>query len=280
MRIAPVLIAIFAVASLVGGALSARAQAPAPTVVTAQILDYEKGYLFFTSGDGFHVSPTAQIVDFKTQAATTAVPAVREFARVTFDPNGVVTKIELSNARLAAEGDLSQVHRFAVALSTPAPNPDLAPAKGSALAGSCNDVTPGKRVSVRFTVQVPPMTGLADQIYMTTDQAAWNPQAYKFDRIDALHYQSTLSLLSGTVFQYLFDRGSSESLERGQNGIEAKPEQFCVGSADVQSHTHIVYHWGDESGGSSTLPVPQALPTPYNPAPFPNLPTPGPFKTP
>jgi hypothetical protein len=256
---------------LVAGASSARAQQPATVVVTGQILDYEKGYLFFTTGDGFHVAASAPIVDLKTQVASAAPPAVREYARVTFDSTGTVTKIELSNAKLASEGDLSQIHRFAVALTPPVPNPDLAPA--NVPKGRCSGVVPGKRVIVQFTVQVPPTTGPGDSVYMTTDQSAWNPQAYRFDRVDALHYRATLSLLSGTVFQFLFDRGSSQSLERGENGIEAKPTSFCVSDADAQAVPHTVYHWGDESAGSGSLPVPQALPTPYNPAPFPNLPT-------
>lgn len=262
---------IITVAALTGASF-ARAQAPAPTIVTAQILDYEKGYLFFTTGDGFHVAPNVQILDYKTQAPLTSAPATREYARVTFNSTGVVTKIELSKSKLPDQGDPSSVARFAIALSTPAPNPELAP---SFMQGSCLDTTPGKRISVRFTVQVPPSTTLQDNVYMTTDQSAWNPLAYKFDRIDALHYRATLSLLSGTLFSFLFDRGSSQSLERGENGIEAKPEHFCVGSADVQTHTHTVYHWGDETGTGSLV-VPQALPTPYNPAPFPNLPTPRP----
>ncbi|MGZ3499558.1 MAG: hypothetical protein ACXWNK_10725 [Vulcanimicrobiaceae bacterium] len=265
----------FAIAAAAGliGASQARAQTPAPTVVTAQILDYEKGYLFFTTGDGFHVAPNVQIVDYKTQTALSTPPATREYARVTFDSTGLVTKIEISKSKLAEQGDPSQVTRFAIALSTPAPNPELVPSFGAP--AECLNVTPGKRVNVRFTVQVPPSTTLQDGVYMTTDQSAWNPLAYKFDRVDALHYRATLSLLSGTLFSFLFDRGSSQSLERGENGIEAKPEHFCVGSADVQTHTHTVYHWGDETGTNS-LTVPQALPTPYNPAPFPNLPTPPP----
>ena len=268
----------FTIAALVAlaGEPFALAQTPAPatepTIVTAQILDYEKGYLFLTTGDGFHVAPNVQVVDYKTQIPSASQPAVREYARVTFDSTGTVTKIELSKSKLPPQGDPTDVARFAIALSTPAPNPELAQ---SFAQGSCFNTTPGKRVSVRFTVEVPPSTTLQDSVYMTTDQSAWAPLAYRFDRVDALHYRATLSLLSGTLFLYLFDRGSSQSLERGENGIEAKPQQFCVGSADVQTHTHTVYHWGDETG-TSTLVVPQALPTPYNPAPFPNLPTPHP----
>jgi hypothetical protein len=238
--------------------------APASTyVATAQILDYEKGYLFFTTGDGFHVAPNVVIVGGE--------PAARRFARVTFDSSGVVTKIEVANSAFPPEGDPSRIHRFAVTISTPAPNPDL----GAPPTTSCGRVIPGRRVTVTVNVEVPPTTGMTDQVYMTTDQSGWNPQAYKLDRVDALHYRAAFRFYSGTVLHYLFDRGSSQSIERGEDGLDVKPYLLCIGDADVQAVGKKIYHWGDEA--SSGVPaIPQTMPTPYNPAPFPNLPTPPP----
>lgn len=233
-------------------------------VVTSQILDYEKGYLFLTTGDGFRVSPNVEIVN--------GPPQTRRYARVTFDNHGVVTAIEISNTKLAVEGDLSAVRRFAVAISTPAPNPDLAPQRPL---NRCTLTRAGKQVALTITVQVPSTTGLTDTVYMTSDQSAWNAQAYRLDRIDALHYRTTLKLLSGTILHVLFDRGSTQSIQVGENGIEQKPFLLCVGDEDAQAFRVIVYRWGDEQFGQ-TQQIPQALPTPYNPAPFPNLPTPQP----
>lgn len=243
------------------------ASSPAPGyVVTTQILDYERGYLFFTTGDGFHVAPNVVIIG--------GTPVARRFARVTFDVSGVVTKIEVAKSAFAPQGDLNAVRHFAVALSTPAPNPDLAAPPPS----TCGHVIPGRRVTVTVNVEVPPTTGMTDQVYMTTDQSSWNPQAYKLDRVDALHYRTALHFYSGTVLYYLFDRGSSQSIQRGENGLEMKPYLLCIGDADVQAVGKKVFHWGDEA--SSGLPaIPQTMPTPYNPAPFPNLPTPPPFPT-
>jgi len=246
-------------------------------VVTAQILDYEQGYVFFTpSGDGFHVAPNVEIAALPSDAKTTRLPQARDYARVTFDTTGMVTKIELSPTKLPAEGDLGAIHRFAVALSTPAPNPDLAPQENTG--AGCGTVIPGRRVKVSIVVQAPPTTGFTDVVYMTTDQAAWNAQAYRLDRLDALHYRTELSFSSGTMLHYLFDRGSSQSIELGENGIEREPLLLCIGSADAQSVTHTVYHWGDEQIGVP-LPQPFTMPTPFNPAPFPNLPTPLPRPT-
>ena len=69
----------------------------------------------------------------------------------------------------------------------------------------------------------------------------------------------------------LFDRGSMQSIQVGENGIQQQPATLCIGDEDAQAFTRTVYHWGDEQN-AGTLSVPQAMPTPYNPAPFPNLP--------
>lgn len=236
----------------------------ADTVVTAQILDYEKGYVFFTTGDGFKVAPNVVVVN--------GPAAPPRYARVTFDAAGTVTRIEVSHTKLPPQGDLASIHRYAIALSPPQPNPDLVPPSGG---DRCARTKGGKLVAVSVTVQVPPSTTVTDDVYMTSDQSAWNPQAYKLDRIDALHYRSQLKLYSGTVMHVLFDRGSSQSIQVGQNGIEEKPFLLCVGDEDAQAFTRTVYRWGDETAGG-TMPVPQSVPTPYNPAPFPNLPTPHP----
>lgn len=234
------------------------------TVVTAQILDYEKGYVFFTTGDGFKVAPNVVIVNGPV------IPP--RYARVTFDAAGTVTKIEVSRTKLPPEGDLASIHRYVIALSPPQPNPDLAqPPKG----GLCGRTQGGKRVLVAITVEVPPSTRLTDSVYMTTDQSGWNAQAYKLDRVDALHYRTVMMLNSGTELHVLFDRGSTQSIQVGENGIEQKPFLLCIGDSDVQAWNARVYRWGDETA-AGTLPVPQTMPTPYNPAPFPNLPTPPP----
>lgn len=262
--------AIFILSLVTATAYSVQAQAPASSaVVTAQILDYQNGYVFFTTGDGFRVAPNVAIVDYKTgKPAESPVP--RDYARVTFDPSGTVLKIEVSRAKVPPEGDLAAIRKFAVALSTPVPNPDLAP---HTTTSSCANVRPGKSVLLNITVQVPPTTPLTDSVYMTTDQSGWNAQAYRMDRRDALHYGTQMKLLSGTVLHLLFDRGSMQSVQVGENGIEQDPYTICIGDEDAQTFTRTVYHWADQVAGAS-LPIPQTMPTPYNPAPFPNLPQP------
>jgi hypothetical protein len=240
----------------------AAAGSASPTVVTAQILDYEKGYVFFTTGDGFKVAPDVVVVNG---------PAVApRYARVTFDGTGTVTKIEVSKTKLPAEGDLASLHQYAIALTPVQPNPDLVQPANRPL---CARTVAGKSVLVSITVEVPPSTSATDNIFMTSDQSGWNAQAYKLDRVDALHYRTLLRLNSGTMMHVLFDRGSTQSIQVGENGIEQQPFLLCVGDSDVQAFTKTVARWGDETAGGN-LPVPQTMPTPYNPAPFPNLPQP------
>ncbi|HET7814042.1 MAG TPA: hypothetical protein VFL13_06685 [Candidatus Baltobacteraceae bacterium] len=232
-------------------------------VVTAQLLDFEKNLVFFTSGDAFRVASNARIAG--------PAPAARRYVRATFDDAGRVVELDVSLKKFPAQGDLADVHRFAVAMSAPVPNPDLAPKTGAA----CAHARAGRFVTVSISVQVPPATPLTDTVYMTSDQSGWNAQAYRMDRIDPQHYRTQVRLQSGTQMQVLFDRGSLQSVEAAPNGIEEKPHLLCVGDEDAQAFTRTVYHWIDEnSGGLQT--VPQALPTPYNAVPFPNLPTPHP----
>ena len=61
-------------------------------------------------------------------------------------------------------------------------------------------------------------------------------------------------------------------------GDRTRPTQCIFGDEDAQTFTKTIYHWADQQAGAS-LPVPQSMPTPYNPAPFPNLPTPQPRPT-
>lgn len=230
--------------------------ATAGTTVSTQVLDYEHGYLFVSSGDAFRVAPNAAIVN--------GVPAARRYALVTFDSSGTITRIQLADKAFPPEGDLSAFTKYAVALSPAVADPDLVP---SPVPGRCGTTVAGKSVTVVVTVQVPPSTTMTDTVYMTTDTTGWNAQAYRLDRIDALHYRTVLKLLSGTVMHLLFDRGSTQSIEVGQNGIEEKPYLLCIGDEDAQAFTRTVYRWGDEANGSLQT-IPQTLPTPYNPSPF------------
>jgi hypothetical protein len=247
--------------------------AAGPIVATGQLLAYQDGYVFFTTGDAFHVAPNVVIKDAATGGPTTIVPAPRIWARATFDASGTVTELDLSRHALAPQGSLADVARFAVALSPPLPNPDLTPATPAP--GESPGVVrhySGKPVLVVFTVQVPPNTPLTSSMYMTTDQSGWNPQAIVMDRVDAMHFRIIQRINSGSVFRYLYDRGSLQQEEVAENGIQRDPRQLVVADSDVRAVNDTVYAWLDMIAGGGQSLAPNGLPTPYNPAPFPNLP--------
>ncbi|HEY1654249.1 MAG TPA: hypothetical protein VGF86_03960, partial [Candidatus Tumulicola sp.] len=252
-------------------AIALTAASPA-LVVTGQLLAYQDGFVFFTTGDGFRVAPGVLIRNAAGDGPATIPPAPRIWARVHFDPNGTVTELDLSRKPLAPEGSFDDVARFAVALSSPLPNPDLlppSPAPGHTLAPTQH--FSGRPVLVTFTVQVPPGTPLGASVYITTDASGWNAQAIPMDRVDTLHYQITRRLGSGTIVRYLYDRGSFQSEEIAQNGLQRAPRELVVTDADVRGERDVVYAWADSVTGTNSQQT-TALPTPYNPAPFPNLP--------
>ena len=226
-------------------------------VVTGQLLAYQDGFVFFTTGDGFRVAPAVLIRDAASGGPSKIVPGPRVWARVHFDPNGTVTELDLSRKPLPPEGSFDDVARFAVALSSPVPNPDLlpaSPAPGHPLAPTQH--FSGRPVLVTFTVQVPPTTPFGASVYITTDASGWNAQAIPLDRIDTLHYQITRRLNSGTIVRYLYDRGSFQSEEIAQNGLQRAPRELVVTDADVRAERDTVYAWADAvTGNNSSSPT-------------------------
>jgi hypothetical protein len=226
-----------------------------------RLLDVRRGFVFFTTGDGFRLDPNAKTVDAAGGGPTKLQAVTGTYARATFDESsGDVVELALSRNPLPSEANYEQIARFAIALSTPYPNPDL---------NTTKEGFNGKPVLVVFTVEVPPKTPFGDSIYLATDVSAWSATAIKMDRVDALHYRVSRDFNSGTHFFYRYTRGSWSSAERGQDGLEVKPRELLVHNLDVQRVNNVVYHWGDENQFQPDLGQP--APTPYNPVPF-NLP--------
>ncbi len=224
---------------------------------SGQLLDYRKGFAFFTTGDGFRVASNAKIDDPNGQT-TPLQPVTRVYARAAFDTgNGAIVELALSKSPLPNEAKYEEIKKFAVALSPQTANSDLSNREG----------LNGKPVLVVFTVQVPPKTPFNDSVYLATDVSGWSATAIRMDRVDALHYRVAQDYGSGTKFLFRYTRGSWRSAERGQDGLEVAPRPFTVGNADVQRIDNVVYHWGDEDQSAPDLgngPVP----TPFQPLPF------------
>jgi hypothetical protein len=248
---------------------------------SGQVLDYQHGFLFFTTGDGFRVAPDVRITDASGKPTQT-LPQTRMYALAGFDAqSGQVTEIALSGRPIPGGVAYESIKQYAVVKSAQQTNPDFKK-KGVAIEG--------KPVLVTFIVTVPPNTPLTDQVYISTDKSGWLPNAIRMDRIDALRYRYTAKLLSGTDLDYLFTRGTWTTVERGRNGLEQPPHHIFVGNLDTENRSNQVYYWADvgTGGGAPAAQAtfnPSALPTPFNPSPF-NFPqpghygTPGPFPTP
>ena len=212
--------------------------AGSPVVVSGQLLAYQDGYVFFTTGDGFRVAHDVVIRDAKTGGATriqSRAPGVgardvrrerngdraRPFARA------AAAARQLRRRRAVRGRDL-------VARSQPRPAQGGRNAGARARRMAATQHFSGRPVLVTFIVQVPPYTPFTSSIYIATDQSGWNAQAIPMDRIDALHYQITRRFNSGTIFRYLYDRGSLQSQEIAQNGLARTPRNAVVTDADVR----------------------------------------------
>ncbi len=248
--------------------------ATTPTSLTGQLLAYQDGFVFFTNGAGFRVSPNVRILDDATKGPATELPLPRVYARAVFGPSGSVTELDLSRAPLPIEPLSSAVAQYSVQQTPAYPNPELVPKPSEvALDPNAGSIAgTGKPVLVVITVQVPALTPPAATVYITDDSSGWNPQAIQMDRIDALHFRITRRIAAGTILRYLYTRGSLQSEERAENGLDRAPRQLAITAADVRAVNDTVYAWADTVAGPQNI-APNAIPTPYNPAPFPNLPS-------
>lgn len=263
----------------------AGAPTPKPTgqavLFTGEVLDVQNGYIFFSTGDAFKLSPNVAISNLDTGAPVTTLPTTRMYAEAIFDATGKIIVLHVAKHPLPFNAAYAAAARqFAVALSSPVPNNDQWPsALGSTKLNNSNMPLTGKIVSVRFVVEVPPTTPLSDPVYLSTDVSGWNPQGIRMERIDALHYSVTMPLRTGTAFAYKYTRGSWTSEERGRTGIEEAPRRFFLGSSpvgepDTTVRDDTVYNWADYNPAGGTAVQPGATPTPFNPLPF-GFPTPG-----
>ena len=251
--------AFFAAAVLLALALPSLAQGTLVRV-TGQLLDVRNGYVYFTSGDAFKLAAAPRIADYDTGKATTLQPRAKLFARAIIDPaTKQVVELDLTTRHLADDaGYASVAQQYAQTKPTTEPAPEIVGQRIS-----------GKEVPVTFTVTVPPTTPLNSDVYISTDASNWNPQAIKMNRIDGQRYRAIRRFASGTKFFFRVTRGSWNSVERDQSGLEPAPHEFFVREVDSQGRDVTVYSWSDDRANSPQQAAPGAIPTPFNPNPFP-----------
>jgi hypothetical protein len=249
--LAALLLAALAIPSLAQGEL---------VRFTGQLLDVRNGYVYFTTGDAFKLSGTLKIADYDTGKPTTLQPRAKLFARAILDPaTKQVVELDLTPKHLALDAAYAAV---AQPLSATKPTTELAPE----IVGV--HVT-GKEVAVAFLVTVPPTTPLNSDVYISTDASGWNPQAIKLDRIDGQRYRAVRRFASGTKFAFRVTRGSWNSVELGDDGLQAPPHSYFTQEVDAQEARVTVFAWSDDRGNVPQAAQPGAVPTPFNPNPFP-----------
>ncbi|HXM19341.1 MAG TPA: hypothetical protein VN934_11110 [Candidatus Tumulicola sp.] len=214
---------------------------PVPLLVNGQVIDFERGYIVFSSGDAFKLAANVSLVDEATGAAPSYAIAPGLFAVAYLDTESAsVTSVHFARKPLPQGTPAADVPRKYVAQLSPSqPNPDLAPRAATFQSKLSKDTL------VRITVQVPPNTPFTDDVYITTDTSGWNPQAIKMQKADGLHYYIEVRLKTGTEFHFLFTRGSWKSAERDRAGLERKPRSLVIEGADAMRVDPTVYRWAD-----------------------------------
>jgi hypothetical protein len=221
--------------------VAAPSPTPQPLKIGGQIVDYERGYIVFASGDAFRLDPAVATQDAATGAPLTFAIEPGMYAVATLNPSSaLVTLVLVSRTPLAEGTPAAQIPRKYVAVeSSPQPNPDLVPVKSK----YSSPLTPTETVTV--VVQVPASTPYTDDVYLATDTSGWNPQAIKTQRMDGLHFRIQFELKGGTNFHYLFTRGSWRTVERDRAGLARKPRDLYVSGGAAQDISATVFRWAD-----------------------------------
>lgn len=215
--------------------------AAAESAYTGQLIDVEQGYIVFSTGDALRLAPDAQFVYAATGKPYTARIQPGDYAAATLDDKGAVALVRISDMPIGEGTPITQVPRqFVVQASAPQPNPDLA-SKPTQYPPS--KLSPLEQVSI--TVEVPPQTPFADDVYIATDTSGWNPQAVKMQRIDGRHFRMSMLVSPGTEFRYLFTRGSWATVESDPAGLRRTPRTLKAEGGAALAVDATVRRWID-----------------------------------
>lgn len=220
---------------------AAASPTPTPLSFNGQVIDLERGYVIFSTGDALKVATDLRIVDATTGNSPNYELTPGFFAVAVLSPaTGLVMELHTSRKPLATGTPIAQVPRqFVLAASTPHPNPDLIP-RSAAFTSVLS-----KRVTVTISVNVPPDTPFNDNVYMATDTSGWNAQAVKMQRTDGLHFRIQMELAGGTEIHYLFTRGTWNTVERDPSGLQRKARTLYVPGGDAQVIAATINRWAD-----------------------------------
>lgn len=222
--------------------IAAPSPTPEPPLFSGQIIDLERGYVVFASGDALRLAPNVTIVDDASGVAPSYAIDPGIYAAVTLDSNtALVVSLRTSRRPLSSGLPVAQVPRqYVIAASQIKPNPDIAPPAIEYMS------VLSKAVGVTITVEVPSETPYSDSVYMATDTSGWNPQAVRMQRLDGIHFRIEMELSPGTQIYYLFTRGTWNSVERDRAALQRKTRTLTVPGGDVRVIEATVYRWADQ----------------------------------
>jgi hypothetical protein len=101
-------------------------------------------------------------------------------------------------------------------------------------------------VAVTFVVSVPSNTPPTDTVYFTADARNWVPNAVRMTPLSANVWTATLTLGQGSSLKYKYTRGSWQTAETNQAGIEIPNRSLIVTkTATSQTVNDTVLRWSD-----------------------------------
>jgi hypothetical protein len=225
---------------------------------TGQLLDVRNNYVYFTTGDAFAAVNPLRVVSYDTGLVTSVQPTTKMYAKATFDTTThKIIELAITTHHVPVTQSTDALIGYAIEKSQKTAAEEL----------SGGQRLTGRPVTVVFEVTAPPTTNITDTLYISTDAGGWNPMEIKLDRVDAYRYRAERTYASGTKFSYRVTRGSWNSVERGEDGLDSAPHQFFVREVDSLAARVTVYHWSDENPAHPEA-GPESIPTPYNSNPF------------
>jgi len=101
-------------------------------------------------------------------------------------------------------------------------------------------------IAVTFVVTVPLNTPTRDVVYMASDSASWVPNGVRLAPMSGNRWTVTLTLGKGSSIKYKFTRGSWETAETNQSGMEIPNRSLTITTAqDAQTVEDTVLRWSD-----------------------------------
>ncbi|HEX8809652.1 MAG TPA: CBM20 domain-containing protein, partial [Xanthobacteraceae bacterium] len=101
-------------------------------------------------------------------------------------------------------------------------------------------------IHVTFVVTVPPRTPSRDVVYMATDASSWVPNGVRMSPVSGNRWTVTLNLGKGSSIKYKYTRGSWETAETNQSGMEIPNRSLTITQTqDEQRVDDVVVRWLD-----------------------------------